>query len=532
MKKLTLYIFFAFNALICIAQQETKIQIDDDEKWYGAVVNDNDCMPFSDGYNIDLNGNIKGNQAAPLLLSNKGRYIWSDSPFAFSIKDNEIIISKYSDRIFIECGGITLKQAYITASKKFFPVTGTLPDTLLFISPQYNTWIELIYNQNQKDILKYAHDIIDNGFPPGVLMIDDNWAPYYGRFEFRKDRFPDAKAMIEELHRLEFKVMLWVCPFISPDTEESRELAGKKLVLMDSEGNDSMKWEDAKKPSIRQWWNGFSLVLDFSNPVAINWYQLQLDKMVNEYGLDGFKFDAGDPEFYAGNVVSYKKISPNDHCTLWGSLGLKYPLNEYRAMWKNGGLPLAERLRDKLHTWTDLTKLIPDITISSLLGYPLSCPDMIGGGELSSFIPGAKLDEDLIVRSAQCHALMPMMQFSVAPWRVLDREHLDAVKAAVELRQRLVPEIMKLAKRAAKTGEPIVSNMEYAFPNEGFENCKDQFMLGDAIMVAPMVEKGYTRTVVFPKGQWISNKGSIIKGPIAKPFDVPLNELLWFRRTI
>jgi alpha-glucosidase len=155
---------------------------------------------------------------------------------------------------------------------------------------------------------------------------------------------------------------------------------------------------------------------------------------------------------------------------------------------------------------------------------------MIGGGDFSSFVSGSTLDQELIVRSAQCQALMPMMQFSVAPWRVLDREHLDAVKKAVEIRQLFVPKIMKLANISAKTGAPIVSNMEYIFPNQGFETCKDQFMLGDDILVCPIVEKGYKRNVVFPKGSWKSNKGEMFKGPAIKQFDVPLNEILWFEK--
>jgi len=53
---------------------------------------------------------------------------------------------------------------------------------------------------------------------------------------------------------------------------------------------------------------------------------------------------------------------------------------------------------------------------------------MIGGGNWVSFLDNKTMDQDLVVRSAQIHALMPMMQFSVAPWRILDPGHLDAVK--------------------------------------------------------------------------------------------------------
>ena len=85
---------------------------------------------------------------------------------------------------------------------------------------------------------------------------------------------------------------------------------------------------------------------------------------------------------------------------------------------------------------------IPDMIAAGLLGYTFVCPDMIGGGEFTSFLNQATIDQDLIVRSAQVHALAPMMQFSVAPWRVLDAAHLAAVKRAVALRMRFTPRIL------------------------------------------------------------------------------------------
>ena len=57
-------------------------------------------------------------------------------------------------------------------SQTYFPSDGRIPDELLFTHPQYNTWIELMYDQNEADILAYAEAIIANGYPPGVLMID------------------------------------------------------------------------------------------------------------------------------------------------------------------------------------------------------------------------------------------------------------------------------------------------------------------------------------------------------------------------
>jgi alpha-glucosidase (family GH31 glycosyl hydrolase) len=484
--------------------QTNVIKIKSGENWYGGAVTEGQLMPLKDGYSFNLYANTGGNQASPLLLSTQGRYIWSDTSFEFSVKGDLLHVT---GSIEIDSMGHNLKEAFINAGKHHFPPKGKLPDTLLFTQPQYNTWIELVYNQNQTDIIKYANAIISNGFPAGVLMIDDNWADYYGRFDFRKDRFANAAAMVDSLHKMGFKVMLWVSPFVSPDTEVFRDLLSKKLLLL----------KDAANPAIINWWNGYSAVLDFTNPKAKDWFTGRLDYMVKTYHMDGFKFDAGDADFYPSNG--------NEHSRLWGEIGLNYPLNEYRAMWKMAGEPLVQRLRDKQHTWIDLQKLIPHLTLAGLLGYNFTCPDMIGGGEYGSFIGRDKLDEELVVRSAQCSALMPMMQFSVAPWRVLSTQNLEIVKSAVAIRKKYTPYILQMAKASAIDGQPIVRSMEYEFPNQGFAEVKGQFMLGERFLVAPVLAKDAKQVVYFPKGKWRSDKGEIIKGPTKIEQVVPLDRL-------
>jgi alpha-glucosidase len=377
-----------------------------------------------------------------------------------------------------------------------------------------------MYDQNQNDILKYAKAIRDNGFPPGVLMIDDNWQQNYGQWDFKQNKFPEPKAMVDTLHARGFQVMLWVCPFVHTNSETYAKLAERGLLLKDKSG----------AVALIKWWNGESALLDFTNPEAVDWFCSRLDYLRTTYAVDGFKFDAGDSSFYQG-VIAAQPVSPNTHSELYGRIGLRYPLNEYRAMWKMGGQPLAERLRDKDHSWGDLRKLIPNMLLAGLMGYPFSCPDMIGGGEYKSFQAGATIDQDLVVRSAQCHALMPMMQFSVAPWRVLDEPHLKAVLKAVKVRQEHKDYILVLARESASTGEPVVRSMEYVFPHQGYERVNDQFLLGDRFLVAPVLEQGSRRReVIFPEGKWKGFEGNWYVGPARLSLAVPADELCYFEK--
>jgi hypothetical protein len=113
---------------------------------------------------------------------------------------------------------------------------------------------------------------------------------------------------------------------------------------------------------------------------------------------------------------------------------------------------------------------VPNGVAQGLAGYAFSCPDMIGGGEGGDVVdPQFRVDQEFFVRYAQCAALFPMMQFSTAPWRVLDAEHVACCVAAAHLHTALGPEIVALAEHAAQTGEPILRHLAYVFPHAGYE---------------------------------------------------------------
>lgn len=482
-------------------------------------------MPFPEQVGRhDLSRENLNNQNVPFLLSSAGRYIWSDRPFSFQVEDGDLRISA-PEKVEAVQAGTTLREAYLAASRKHFPPSGQLPDSLFFSMPQYNTWIELMYNQNQADILAYAHHVVDHDFPAGVFMVDDNWQKYYGNFEFKPERFPDPKAMVDELHRMGFRILLWICPFVSPDSPEFRELQSKGYLI---------RKKDSGEAAIIPWWNGYSACYDLSHPEAAEHLKRQLRRMQTEYGIDGFKFDAGDVSHYTDSTLAFfdPAATSVDLCRHWAELGLDFPFNEYRAGWQMGGQALVQRLGDKDYSWNAVRLLIPDMLSAGLLGYAYTCPDMIGGGQFGSFlgVDQTKLDQELIVRSCQVHALMPMMQFSVAPWRILDAEHLAVCRKYARLHEKMGPYILSLAREAARSGEPIVRCMEYAFPHQGFIDCKDQFMLGDRYLVAPILSPGTLRTVRLPKGKWRDDTGKRFSGPRTVEVNAPLDRLPYFER--
>ncbi|NOU79460.1 glycoside hydrolase [Paenibacillus sp. LMG 31459] len=503
-------------------KSEQLIKLLPGEYWWGGRTADGRSMPYGlTLFKADLDENHNGNQACPLLISSRGRYLWSEEPFEFQFEPDYLTVAGKGELIIGE-GYNSLRGAFGHVSRTFFPPASGIPEELLFTAPQYNLWIELLYEPTQEKVMEYARKVLDHGMPPGVIMIDDNWHEPYGTWVFHSGRFPDPGRMVQELHALGFLVMLWVCPFISPDSLTFRKLEPTGMLLKDRGG----------KTAIRKWWNGYSAVLDCTNPEAVQWIHDQLDTLQSEYGIDGFKLDAGDAEFYEADDQAFIPSTRSGHSEAWARVGLKYRLNEYRACWKLAGQPLVQRLKDKSHEWqgNGLDALIPDGLAQGLLGYTYTCPDMIGGGEYMSFT-SAKFDPELFVRYAQCSALFPMMQFSAAPWRLLDETQLGYCVEAAQLHAQFGDEILELARHASRTGEPIMRHMAYEFPDQDMENIQDQFMLGSSILVAPVTRKGMrARSIVFPEGSWIGDDGSVVEGPVIYEVEVPLSRLPYYRK--
>lgn len=480
-----------------------KIRFLEQEYWYGSCVKYGMKMPLHARMEqvLDFTVNQTPNQAMPLLLSTKGRIIWSDCGFHAEIKEGMICVP---DCCSLEETGGGLKEAYLYAMKQHFPFHDKAPAMELFEKVIYNTWIELTFFQNETDILAYANNILQSGMPSGVLMIDDGWAEYYGDWRFHSGRFPNPKELLAKLHELGFRVMVWVCPYISADTIKFREAEKLDILVKGDKG----------EPYIAKWWNGHSAVLDFSNPGAAEWLQGQLEAL-RELGVDGFKFDAGDSIYYREDNVTYGNVTQDEQSELWAGFGEQYPFNEYRVTFKAGGYALMQRLCDKEHSWgeTGVASLIPDTLLQGITGHPYGCPDMIGGGEYLNFqgLSDSGLDEELFVRHSEIACLMPAMQFSAAPYRVLGKRNFEAVKKSIAVREDHITYLMEELKKTQKTGEPLVRYLAYEFPGEPVEQITDQFMLGSRYLVAPVCEKGKDgRKVYLPKGTWSWEQKQIV----------------------
>lgn len=513
-----------------------KFEFLENEFWWGGSAIRGCENPFTKKSNIEEDfRKVARNQTMPLYLSNKGRYIWSDSPFKVCIKNGVFYFE--GENVILKNAGKTLKEAYLAAMREHFPFDGKRLPREFFETAQYNTWMEFTYNPTQKGVLEYARAIINNGFKPGIFIIDEGWHGRYGTWEFDFAKFPKPKDMIDELHSMGFKVMLWVVPMVCPD--------GQKFIMdisshLNNDGKTDKRFirNADGEVGLFKWWNGYSAMLDFTNPIDCEFLDSQLKYLTEHYGVDGFKFDGGPIEMYSpDNMINGPAGEDMDPVALnaaWNEFGRRYKFHEYKDTYNGGGKNCIQRLCDRGHQWEPegINTIVPCSIMQGLLGHPFICPDMIGGGEWSYTVnPDLQIDGELFVRMAQVSALCPMMQFSWAPWKALDSRRLDIVLAAARLHEKMSGEIIELIEESEVSGEPVLRNLEYNDPHNGYEEIKDEFMLGENILAAPVVTpKTYRRKVVFPQGTWQDEDGNLYEGRTERMLETPEEKLLWFRK--
>lgn len=479
---------------------QKKIAIKSDEFWYPGVINDGYLFPLSDEseYYFDFRKNPSYNQVTPILLSNKGRALVID----------EGIVKIEGGTITVEAKDIAyydresdLQDIYKFIAKRYFKAENAIPDTICFTSPQYCTWMVLKTNQNQQGILRYARNILKAGYKPGILIIDDTWQIDYGDWEFNH-RFEDPKSMVDELKSKGFKVVLWLVPYISPDSTAFKELSSFDGLLRCPDG----------ELATARWWNADSYVVDLKNKRTVDWFSKKLRSLQDRYGIDGFKLDGGDESFLPDSIEDGQ-----EHNELWATF---YDCNikELRSCYKCNGMAILQRLADKAHIWGvdriyneeskesflryGLSTVVPNSLLQGLFGYWYSCPDMVGGGLYVDFDKYEDVDKELFFHSLANELLMPALQFSYPIWEK-DEVLRERIGEMLLLRENFVPYILSLIESASKTHEPVVRYLEYQFPHQGFERVTDMFMLGDKYLVAPANKPGQReREIRFPKGTW------------------------------
>ena len=499
---------------------------------------------------------------------------FNQRPFVDRNREGDQMITLIGDDLSFD---LVIQDNILDCYRALRGVYGTpahTPPLELMEAPIWTTWARYKDQINQETILQFAREIKDNGYPYHVLEIDDRWQRQYGDLEFDPQRFPNPNQMIVNLKQMGFKVTLWVIPFFHPHSESGREAAKQGYVVQTPSG----------EPYRVMWWQGAGYLLDVTNPDALEWQQNRLDQFKQAYGLDGYKFDAGEAKFVPQDGVFHEALHSRNEYTHryinWIAANNRFC--EVRSAWKNQTNPIFFRLWDIWSTWgydNGLRSIIPSTLAMSLAGYPFVFPDMIGGNayfrfpsnpvliwiiqrlvipllekrlkgdaihpeeealglsDVPSFLEKSVYfgypTPELIVRWAQANTFLQVMQFSLAPWD-FGEEANTLCRQYANLHIQFAPLLQKYARQAVNSGEPVIRPVFWLAPeDERALICDDQFLVGDEILVAPVVHpKQRSRNIYIPAGNWKDYwSEEILTGPMTiRNYPAPLEKLPFFIR--
>nr|CAD7256563.1 unnamed protein product [Timema shepardi] len=343
------------------------------------------------------------------------------------------------------------REAHEHAIENYLGKPSGVIDERMIRHPVWSTWARYKTNVNEQTVLTFADEILQHGFNNSQLEIDDNWETCYGSFESDTSKFPNMKNLTDALKERGFRVTLWIHPFINVDCELIHSLATENDYLV----------KNTNGSTLNNWWDGVGGAVDFSKTEAVDWWVERLRNVSKENGIDSFKFDAGEtswlPQLPVLNVS--EGMNPIGHTSKYVRAVSQFgPFVEVRSAQRTQDLPVFVRMLDKDSRWgfnNGLRTLVTTLLQMNTVGYTFVLPDMIGGNAYGSDLA----TKELFIRWLQANTFMPALQFSIVPWD---------------------------------------------YDNErGHELYVSEYLLGESILVAPVMEEGATsRDIYLPGGTW------------------------------
>ena len=442
------------------------------------------------------------NAQSPVWMCSAGFVIFADTTEALSVRSNEagngqLEIACPAEPLTVRVfSGRTLPAAHRKFLKAIHwpppvPARSLLGDSI------FCTWTQYPRCITQERVVEMARAIRAHGYPCSVITIDDRWESAFGELAFSRE-FPDPRGMINTLHDLGFRVLLWVTPFVNQEANTFAGLAGQGFLVPRRDGHG---------PALLKWWGGTAGLVDITNPATRQWYRDQLLRLKNDFGVDGFKIDGGDAKYQPDLSVSAWRhyAGPSGYSDLLLALFEEVApgLCETRTAWLSQSRRIVWRQGGKDSHWGLDNGLKAMVTLGlhmSLMGYDIFIPDMIPG-RVQTMVSDMPLPTDeLFVRWTEVSALMPMVQFSYFPWNYAEptariaRQYADLHKALEGY----------LHSQAGERRAPLFRPLWYDWPGRAeFFGVADQFMVGDDLLVAPVLsENQVARTVLLPPGEW------------------------------
>lgn len=376
------------------------------------------------------------------------------------------------------------------------------------------------------DTFAFVGGFQDRDIPVGVVVLDSPWETHYNTFEPSPTRYPDFGGMVTDLRARGVRTVLWITPQVNQtgiDLEAGGDLyRGPAPNLAEGQRCGFFVNDGA----LHLWWKGQGAAVDFLNPHARGWWHRQQDALL-DLGVAGWKLDFGDqyvrtdPVLTAAGPVPHQTWSEAYYRDFLAYAAARNGVEEFVTMvrpwdesYEHAGRFFARPehapvgwVGDNRRDWVGLIDALDHIFRSAQAGYVVVGADLGGyldrdDQALSEQVPYSR--ETFFRWTAQA-ALTPFMQLhgraNLTPWTLPDGGEEESVRIYrfwSWLHTSLIPFWYSLAEAAYAGGEPIIRPI-----GDGPEQWANdwRYLLGDALLVAPLLADGGIRDVILPAGE-------------------------------
>lgn len=464
----------------------------------------------------------------PFYLTNRGYGVLVNHPGRVSFE----VATERTNRVGFSVPGQSLEYfvfAGPTPKEVLRRYTGLTGRPALPPPWSFGLWLSTSFttDYDEATVNSFIEGMAERGIPLSVFHYDCFWmrGMHWCDFEWDPEVFPDPEGMLRRLHERGLKVCVWINPYIAQASSLFADAAANGYLLHRPNG-DVWQWD--------MWQPGMGIV-DFSNPEAKRWYQGHLERLI-DMGVDALKTDFGeriptDVRYWDGSephrAHNHYALAYNQ--AVWEVLerkrgagqavlfarsatvgGQQYPVHWGGDCWSTFEA-MAESLRGGLSL--------------GMCGFGFWSHD-IGGFE---GMPPAELYHRWVAFGLlSSHSRLHGSTSYRVPWQVDDLA-VDVLRHFTRLKLMLMPYLWSKAVEAHHTGVPMMRAMHLEFPDDpACDGLDRQYMLGDALLVAPVFCASGEVSFYVPAGVWTDiQSGERLQGPgwrrgVYGPLELPV----------
>ncbi|AMN36575.1 glycoside hydrolase family 31 protein [Clostridium perfringens] len=372
---------------------------------------------------------------------------------------------------------------------------------------------------SQEEVRELVKTFEEKDIPLDVVYLDIDYMDGFRVMTFKTPNFDDAAGLIGDLKEKGIRTITIIDPGVKVDEEYPVFKRGK-------EGNHFTKKLDGEI-FIGAVWPGDSAFPDFSNKDCREWWKSELKKFISEHGMDGIWNDMNEPCVFNNDhktmletclhnsdngVIEHKEFHNRygfemSRCSKEAQEELhpnERGFSMTRATYAGGQRYSSVWTGDNMSLWSQMRMSISMNANLGISGFSFVGNDVSGFGLDSS--------EELFIRWMEMGPFIPifrnhsnMYTRRQEPWAFGPRAEKIA-KKSIELRYELLPYIYDLYYISHKEGLPIFRPMIMEYEKDmNLLNMREQFMLGENMLVAPVLYEGErSKTVYLPKGSWFN----------------------------